>query len=341
MGSLGDTLVALPALRFIRSNFPDARITILTNEPVSGKATPLSALLEGTGLCDDFLNYSVGIRNVTTLLDLRKSLLRADYELMFWLNAARGVGRSFRDLLFFKTCGIRKILGIPFHRNELWPQQLPDSPLYEPESARLLRRIGGKSQLNLDEDQWWDLAIHPREEATAAEILNSAGIKTPFVAASIGTKVSSNDWGDENWSALLQQICRKYPDFPVVFIGAPGEKERSCMLARLCNNAVNLCGACSPRVTAALLRKAILFIGHDSGPMHLAATVGTRCVSIFSARNPPGRWFPRGKENINLYPTGFFKWKAIADMDYQKRAIYSIAVKDVFDSVCRLLDPVS
>ena len=45
LGSLGDTVVALPCFRLIRSHYPEAEITVLTNIPVSGKAAPLKACL--------------------------------------------------------------------------------------------------------------------------------------------------------------------------------------------------------------------------------------------------------------------------------------------------------
>ncbi len=334
LGSLGDTLVAIPALRFIRSQFPQARITILTNEPVSGKAPPMSAIVSGAGLCDDFMGYPAGLRSPAALMAMRKALSAARFQVMFWLNAGRGLPGSFRDLLFFKCCGIRAIIGIPFHRRDLWPLQISCSGFYESESARLIRRIGASPRVDLQEDTWWDLRILPEEMAVAESLLRVAGITRPFLAVCVGTKISCNDWGERNWTMLLRQVVNRYPTLPIIFLGAADEREKSDVLA-LASGAKNFCGACSPRVSAALLRKARLFVGHDSGPMHLAATVGTPCVSIFSARNPPGRWFPRGDANINLYPASFFRWDAVADIDYQKKAIYSITVKDVFDAICR------
>ncbi|RLC87314.1 MAG: hypothetical protein DRI37_06285 [Chloroflexi bacterium] len=64
---------------------------------------------------------------------------------------------------------------------------------------------------------------------------------------------------------------------------------------------LNLCGQLSPRETAAVLKKAELFIGHDSGSMHLSAAVKTPYVAIFSARNKPGKWYPFGNQHRILY----------------------------------------
>ena len=65
---------------------------------------------------------------------------------------------------------------------------------------------------------------------------------------------------------------------------------------------LNLCGTTSPVTSALVMTEAKFYLGHDSGPMHLAALVGIRCVAIFSARAKPGVWFPHGNGHEVLYP---------------------------------------
>ena len=50
------------------------------------------------------------------------------------------------------------------------------------------------------------------------------------------------------------------------------------------------------------MRDAEVFIGHDSGPMHLAASVETPSVCVFSTHAKPGIWFPCGLQHRILYP---------------------------------------
>jgi len=56
----------------------------------------------------------------------------------------------------------------------------------------------------------------------------------------------------------------------------------------------NAAGALTLRASAAALKRCALFLGNDTGTMHLAAAVGVPCVGIFSSREPPGLWFPQG-----------------------------------------------
>ena len=96
-------------------------------------------------------------------------------------------------------------------------------------------------------------------------------------------------------------MARLSPDLPLalVFVGSREDRERAQELARLWRRPVlNTCGDLSPRETAALLSHAAFFIGHDSGPLHLAATMGTRCIGLYGENNQPNKWHPIGTEHI-------------------------------------------
>jgi ADP-heptose:LPS heptosyltransferase len=162
-------------------------------------------------------------------------------------------------------------------------------------------------------------------------LLEEEGIPTPFVAASIGTKSTLNDWGSDNWRQVLEALAREFPAHGLVLLGSGEERARSEGLAAAwAGPRANLCGATSPRVTAAILTRAALFLGHDSGPMHVAAAAGAPVVAVFSARNPPGQWFPGGTGHAVLYPQSFYDPARREDAAHQQAAINSISVEDVF-----------
>ena len=73
IGSLGDTLVALPAFHLIRQQYPTSRIVLLTNTPMKGmvKVAPSHQILIGSGLVDDYIEYphkTAGIRDLVKLV---------------------------------------------------------------------------------------------------------------------------------------------------------------------------------------------------------------------------------------------------------------------------------
>src|SRR4051812_19963745 len=74
LGSLGDTIVALPCFHVIERAFPHTRKIILTNFPVAENAAPVEMILHGSGLADKFVSYDIGLRHVGALAQLRRKL---------------------------------------------------------------------------------------------------------------------------------------------------------------------------------------------------------------------------------------------------------------------------
>jgi heptosyltransferase-3 len=326
LGSLGDTVVALPCFRLIRAQNPGAEIVVLTNVPVSGKAAAIEAVLDSTGLVDRYIPYPLGLRDPKQLAALRRELLAEKFDRVISLAASRGLFASVRDYLFFRSCGITSISGIPWRRRDLEPARIGGA-MVENESARLLRRVGWTAPEAADGR---DLGLTPAEHTLAERLLDDVDVAFPFIAASIGTKSALNDWGGDNWRALLAALSRDFPTHGLVLIGSGEEKERSeSLLEAWTGPRGNLCGAAGPRVTAAILARARLFLGHDSGPMHLAAATGIPVVAVFSARNPPGQWFPGGSGHGVLYPYSFYNPARREDAAHQRAAIDSITVEQV------------
>jgi ADP-heptose:LPS heptosyltransferase len=303
LGSLGDTVVALPCFHLIRRLYPGSKILLLTNEPVSGKAAPAMAILENSKLCDEAVSYPLGTRNVTELTRVRRTIRQIRPRLLVNLTAGRGWAKTLRDYLFFRSCGIKTIVGAPWRRRDLQAKLMPGG-YFEPEAERLAARLSTLGTINTANRQYWDLKL-TREECAQAEQWLTPGSKTA-IAVSVGTKLPVKDWGEENWQKLLAMLAMDLPGSTIVFLGAADETARSEKLSGTwAGPVINLCGKISPRVSAAVLERCRLFIGHDSGPMHLASAVGVPTLGLFSWFNPPGQWFPghRSWKHVKvLYP---------------------------------------
>ena len=79
----------------------------------------------------------------------------------------------------------------------------------------------------------------------------------------------------------------------LAIIGAQDDFERAEALAKFWgDDAVNLCGGPSPRVVSAVLSLSNLFVGHDSGPLHLAQCSGSYALGLFGSCNKPKQWHP-------------------------------------------------
>jgi heptosyltransferase-3 len=392
LGSLGDWCVALPAMRAVRQRYPHAQIALLTNFPIATKAAAAAAILESTGLINEFIAYPVGTRNPWRLLSLLVNLRRSRFDIMVNLAAWRGAAKMKRDAAFFRMAGIPERIGFSTVDGEL---KCNADGIAEHEAARLLRRTSslgsmcpfvanpaeafatllrsssyegqardhppslhveelrraGKelisdpqphvaTTLDLTDPALYRFDLTDADQQWAKDRLAASEIDTDFIAVSLGTKVLAKDWGEANWRGLIRQLGQQYAGLALVLIGAADERERSQRCGEHWPSKIlNLCGKCTPRQSAAVLARARLFIGHDSGPMHLAAAVGTRCVAIFAARNPPGQWFPLGVGHRVIYhQTDCYGCGLNVCTEHKKKCILSITVDEVISAVKDLLD---
>jgi len=339
LGSLGDTVIALPCFHLIRRVYPHSRITLLTNHPISGKAAPAMAVLENSGLCNEAVNYPVGIRRANELARVRQTIHEIQPDVLINLAAGRGLFKSLRDHIFFLSCGIKHIVGTPLRRRDLHVQKMKEGE-FEPESRRLASRLASLGDIDLADQRLWRLGLTKAERDQALYLLPSH--QTNFIAVSVGTKVSVKDWGEEDWGKLLMLLTREMPDASLVLLGSADEWKRSEKLSQLWSGGyTNLCGKIPPRISAAILERCRLFIGHDSGPMHLSSVVGIPTLGLFSWLNPPGQWFPghRSWKFIKvLYPAlPDSGWKAELQMRHGvAEGIRLLQPRDVFQSAMEM-----
>jgi ADP-heptose:LPS heptosyltransferase len=301
LGSLGDTVVALPCFHQIARAYPQAERLLLTNIPVHAKAPAAFAVLENSGLVDGFLRYPIAARGVKELLELRRQIQSFRPDVLVYLTPRRKLADVIRDAAFFQICGIPKIIGLPFSRAAR--TNLPDAQtgICEPEAARLARWMRPLGAIDLNDRACWDLRLTEQEREKATEVLRPIANR-PLIACSIGTKMQAKDWGAENWRAVLDALASELPQYGLALVGAPEEAALSESAASAwAGRYVQLCGKLTPRESAAVLAHAQFFLGVDSGPMHLAATMDVPCVIVFAARTRPRIWFPWGEQHEILY----------------------------------------
>ncbi|MHB1218026.1 MAG: glycosyltransferase family 9 protein [Alphaproteobacteria bacterium] len=304
LGSLGDTVVSLPCLHLVARVFPRAERRLLTNEPLGGKAAPAELVLGGSGLVTGTaIRYPAGTRRPSALFRLRREIRAFDPDLLVYLAESRGAAIALRDTAFFRTCGVGRIVGAPLSNDLATHRYLPREKRWEREAERLARCLAPLGDALPDRRESWNLRFTKAERGRAdAALANWKGARS-FLAFSVGTKWPENDWGDVRWSETLATLTASSPGLGLVLTGSADEAARSDALASYWKGPVlNPCGRLTPRESALVIARAHLFLGHDSGPMHLAAAVGTPAAAVFSRKNKPGIWFPHGPGHVPLYP---------------------------------------
>ena len=198
-------------------------------------------------------------------------------------------------------------------------------------------------------EMWRDIALANRKHvarsltAFIAELQKFESVLKKSEARGIEKFFADAKARRDNWRALLNRLAAQYPNHALALCGAPEESEASEFAAdgwrqNSRTPVVNLCGLLTPRESAAAISQARIFVGHDSGPMHLAAAVQTPCVAIFAARNKPRVWFPYGKQHRIVYhQTDCWGCGLETCIIEKKRCLTSITVDEVITEVRAVL----
>lgn len=300
-GSLGDTLISLPALAEIRRRFPRHRLTLLTESQAagSGRVSPWTILKE-TGWFDGVHFYVVKPatpRDHLHNLALAARLSAVGYDEIFSLAPPRTTRQLRVDACIFRgVVGARR-----YHaaRRATWPPAAANPG--EHEALRLLRIVDPDA--NGDSLGDFRLAVPDAERALGRCLLDGLGVGPDHVLVGVGpgSGRSSTKWPAERFAAVGHALLDQFRNLVLLAIGGSSER-RLC--DELCTSwgprSHNLAGRLSVLGSASILSQCTTFIGNDSGPTHLAAMVGIPCVAIFSARNAPGQWQPLGPHHIVL-----------------------------------------
>jgi heptosyltransferase III len=300
IGSLGDTLVSLPALTLIREQWPDASITMLHAVTTAGVASP-EQILQTSGLIDRFEGSPVvrgTLGRLTAFWRLWFRLVRQRYGTVIYLmRGDRSRLSVFRDWLFFTACFIPRRIGFFAFRPADW--FMNDSGQSYHQADMLIRRVRNNPQVR---EQAGPCRMHLPEEARtqareALSALRHYPTKRP-VAVCPGCKQPANSWPMERFI----EICRRLRErgFDVLVLGGPAEVPLGKQICRAVDGVLDFCGRTNVLQSAALLAECAFVIGLDTGTTHLAAAVGTPCVALYGARNVPGRWTPLGGQHITL-----------------------------------------
>jgi ADP-heptose:LPS heptosyltransferase len=106
-------------------------------------------------------------------------------------------------------------------------------------------------------------------------------------------------WPAQHFARLASELDRR--GLTPVIIGTEAESPIARQIRAACANAVDLTGRTGIAEIAAIAAKAMLAVGNDTGPMHLAAAVGCPCIVLFSADSDPALTSPRGPGGV--WPT--------------------------------------
>lgn len=340
LGSFGDTVVALPCLHLIARSFPNAERRMLTNFPVHAKAPASAAIIGDSGLVHSYMRYDYGTRSPRELWRLIREIRAYKPDVLIYLIQRKPKGVQ-RDHFFFKLAGVKRIIGIP-ENHEFIRGYDAATGMHEHESVRLARTLSALGDAKPSDLANWSLHLTEAERQRAVEVLAPVAGR-PLIICAPGTKMQAKEWDREKWQSLLARLYANYPGYGLAMVGAAEDGEVSGFSAAGWSGPkVDLCGKLTPRETGAVFEHAAgsnsVFLGLDSGPMHMAYAVGLRCVIAFSARGFPGAWYPVGPGHEVIFHkvscAGCYLETCITE---KRRCMTSITVEEILAAVTRVL----
>jgi 3-deoxy-D-manno-octulosonic-acid transferase/heptosyltransferase-1 len=294
LSAIGDVIHTLPSLTALRKLYPEAHITWVVEEAAAGlvKNHPLlnAVLISRRKSWIKYLRKGEFSRPLREMRAFLRELRKRPYDLVIDFH---GLLKS--AVIVLLSGGKRKLgynslqeLSGLFY-NEKIPEDMHKHAVDRYlDFPRFLGAKIAKAQFILPSDNSAQARIQSLLEKYHLE-------NKKFIAVNPVAYWETKLWDDEKFAGLADLIKTKL-NMEVVFTGSEKESIEK-ITTRMQAKAVNLAGETTLPELAYLYQKALLLVTTDSGPMHLAAAVGTPVVALFGPTDPQ-RTGPYGDGHI-------------------------------------------
>jgi heptosyltransferase-1 len=283
LSAIGDIVMASPVIRALRSRYPQAHIAWLVQPEVK------ELLLHDPAL-DEVIVWP-----------------RREWEQLWRQRLWRELWRAFR--VFQRSLRARRFdLAIDMQgllKSGIWAW-LSGAParvgLDSREGSALLvnrvvrspdsRRISSEylhlaGALGLDTGDFpLHLTISDADEAAALEIVRRHGLQGGYAVICPFTTRPQKHWFEERWAELARRLLDQF-GLPVLMLGGPGDRDAAACITRLAGDClIDLTGETRLMQAAALIGRARLLVGVDTGLSHMGIALDTPTINLFGSTRP-------------------------------------------------------
>jgi heptosyltransferase-2/heptosyltransferase-3 len=342
---LGDVLLATPAVRALRHARPLAEIHLLVGPWAAQVLAPYEAVDQVLTL--PFPGFSRS----------PKRSLRSPYELA--LSASRMLRRigytsavilrpdHWWGAMLAHLAGIPQIIG---YAVENVAPFLTDAVPHQPQPQHVILQ-------NLRLVEYWTGVVPQRDLVYRYDIqekdihyidgyLSEWGIspETPLVCIHAGSGTQVKQWDAEKWASVAETLAEQM-DVQIILTGSDSEIPLARQIAAMMHDhrPCTIAGDTDIGQLAALFSRARAVLGADSGPLHLAAAVGTPTVTLYGPANPMefGAWGHPNKQimlmsDIGCRPCGVLDWSIDAPENHP--CVKEITVGRVLEAARRAMN---
>lgn len=356
LDEIGDVVLTTPFLRELRKNLPNASITLLVHPSIQNLVELCPYVTEVVTHHPPASKYWRSIQATSLAKRLARShFMTRDFDIAI---VPRWDADSYYASMVTYLSGARTRVTYSEHvahekrRSNVGLDRLFTHVLNQAEQKHEVER-------NLDlirflhgdvSDDRLELWLDESDESFAREFLREHGVgpNDSVVTMTIGARFQRRVWPLGRFAELGSWFKRNH-EGSIVIIGNEAEHVLGEELSKvLGKRVINAAGRTTLRQATALLKRSRLFVGHDSGPMHLAAAVGCPVIEISchpeggstGHPNSPTRFGPWGVPHVILQPrTSFDSCFNACDSD-RTHCIEGVSVQRVEEAFsqfyCRL-----
>lgn len=185
-----------------------------------------------------------------------------------------------------------------------------------------------------------EYVVMPEERQTAANFFKAEGVDSalPLALIAPGSGWSGKNWLPERFGAVAEWLTQTQ-GFQVAWLGGAGEES---LVPESRGSDLNWVGKTSISQLAAVMEKAKLFVGNDSGLLHIAAALGVPTVSIWGPTSP-GKWGPKGPIHCQIRNVerceGCIYWDYRETCRHDHACMKAVGVEDVQGVIENVLQP--
>jgi heptosyltransferase-2 len=324
---IGDVVLTTAALRALRKKFPAAKISVLlspnTRDLVEGNPDVDRVLF------DDKAGSHRGMGYLRLIRDIRRchfdlAIVYHTKKRMNFLCWAAGIPVR----LGYKNEKFGFLLNVPL---------LDDRPLGKKHEVRYCLDVLEKLGIT-DAPSVLHVPTRAHNDAWADNWMRRCGLSPGhgLIAVSPSASCPTRRWPVIRFIELIPALQSRFKAPVVIVGGAEGRLMAEEIQRAVPGPIYNLTGETTLGQLASLLKRCKLLVSNDSGPVHLAAALGTPVVSIFTRNQPginPERWKPLGEKSIYVAPDEDMSISFAKGKVYDPAFLYTVTTQEVLRAV--------
>jgi lipopolysaccharide heptosyltransferase II len=272
---IGDLIMLSPCVRAIRAAYPEAHLAVL------GQPASIVTFKQHPAV-NELIPYdrSKGDLNMQAFMDAVRRLRAGNFDLAYIFHNSIG------SALMAALGGVKRRIGYRYEGRDVLLTgrvRIPEERMHLMELKANLLRVSG---IDVPEPLVEEVFIDEQRANTwiREKLGPNFGRSRPIVGVSLGSTVEHKRWSAPSLNDFLNSFPINTVDF--VFLGAPSERAMYEGVYSYNNTVVDLVGQTTIEELAWVLDRVDLFVGPDSGPVHIAVARQRPVVALFGTSDP-------------------------------------------------------